>query len=84
MSRRFILECTIDLPTDGFEQAETIAKVKAPWDALVEAITSIGGQHRAEITETRATPAPYSGKKRGRPYKRNFPVAVANPDEAAD
>ena len=83
MSRRFILECTIDLPDDGFEQAETIAKIKAPWEAMVEAITAIAGQHRAEITETRPKTPAYVGLKRGRKPKR-YPVAISTPDEAAD
>ncbi|HEY4152169.1 MAG TPA: hypothetical protein VGM38_02495 [Pseudolysinimonas sp.] len=86
MPRQFVLECLVDLPPDAFDQAEIIAKIKAPWATLVEALndSSVNFQQKSEIMEVRAKPA--TGAKRGRkPKAQPAPaLAFAPPPEAAE
>ena len=70
MPRQFVLECLVDLPTDAHELADTIAKTRAPWQALLDSLNT-GGityQQRSAIMETKAKAA-VTGAKRGRKPK---------------
>ena len=87
MPRQFVLECLVDLPTDAHELADTIAKTRAPWQALLDSLNT-GGityQQRSEIMETKAKTA-VPGVKRGRkPKVQPAPaISLAPPQEAAD
>lgn len=69
MPKQFSLACMVDCPSDPFEAAELIAKLKVPWCAMLQNLKDAGVkfEHRQEMIETRAKPVPGTRKPRARP-----------------
>lgn len=80
MPKQLILQIEIPLPDDIFEQSAVLAKIKEPWDAMLEACSSdqeIGHSKRIEDIHAPRAKRSDAGTKRG--PRTNGATASAEP-----